>query len=101
MWLARKKQPTRLLPTVSFKGGGRAERVGARDADGGVKKLLDPRLPSQKEVDEHNLTHLIHGLETQAPPKVSFERFRNWQLPHKDPNGYATSHYLWSKPEDI
>ncbi len=24
----------------------------------GIKKMLDPRLPTQAEVDDHNLTHL-------------------------------------------
>ena len=40
-------------------GGEEADRLKA--TDGGhqfVKKMIDPRLPSQKDVEEHNLTHL-------------------------------------------
>lgn len=34
-----------------------AERVGQDSSLGGLKKLLDPKLPSRKEVDDHYLTH--------------------------------------------
>ena len=33
------------------------ERIDARDKPR-MRKMLDPRLPNQTEVDEHNLTHL-------------------------------------------
>ena len=38
-------------------GGEAPERVPS-DKPSCVQKLLDPRLPTQAEVDEHNLTHL-------------------------------------------
>ena len=38
-------------------GGDEPERVSTKK-DGHIKKILDPRLPTQSEVDEHNLTHL-------------------------------------------
>ena len=34
------------------------ERVAAADAGRRVRKLIDPRRPSQAEVDEHELTHV-------------------------------------------
>ena len=38
-------------------GGDEPERISA-NKDAQIKKILDPRLPTQAEVDEHNLTHL-------------------------------------------
>ena len=38
--------------------GEEAERIGAGEGFGMVKKMLDPRLPTQKEVDLHELNHL-------------------------------------------
>ena len=41
----------------SWSWGDELERVSIKK-DGNIKKILDPRLPTQAEVDEHNLTHL-------------------------------------------
>ena len=39
-------------------GGEKAERLGRRYDERPLRGLADPRKPSQKEVDEHELTHL-------------------------------------------
>ena len=38
--------------------GDEVERMKAQDESGQIRKMLDPRLPTQKEVDEHGLNHL-------------------------------------------
>ena len=38
--------------------GGEVERRGPQDDRRALRGLLDPRRPSQKEVDDHELTHL-------------------------------------------
>jgi len=43
---------------ISF-GGKEVDRLKATDEGNQfVKKMIDPRLPSQRDVEEHNLTHL-------------------------------------------
>jgi len=39
-------------------GGDEPEKVRGFEQTGVLRKLIDPRLPTQREVDEHNLTHL-------------------------------------------
>ena len=39
-------------------GGEAAERIKGEEGSQVIRKMVDPRLPTQKEVDEHNLTHL-------------------------------------------
>ena len=41
-----------------IQGGEEVERCSPCLGPGTIRKLIDPRLPSQREVDEHNLTHL-------------------------------------------
>ena len=41
-----------------IQGGEEVERCSPCLGPGNIRKLIDPRLPSQREVDEHNLTHL-------------------------------------------
>ena len=45
---------------VSF-GGEQGDRLkAATEGNQFLKKIIDPRLPSQKDVEEHNLTHLLY-----------------------------------------
>ena len=37
-------------------GGEAAERIKGEEGSQVIRKMVDPRLPTQKEVDEHNFT---------------------------------------------
>ena len=39
-------------------GGGKPRRIGREEAGGRMRNIGDPRLPSQKEVEDHYLTHV-------------------------------------------
>ena len=40
-------------------GGDEVERIGAQNEGQFVKRMLDLRLPSKQEVEDHNLIHLL------------------------------------------
>ena len=47
-----------LDPKDVIHGGDEVERVGAQNESQFVKRMLDPRLPSKQEVEDHDLFHL-------------------------------------------
>ena len=50
--------PDAVKKTKVVEGGSEAQRVNKHGDSREIRKLIDPRKPSQEEVDEHELTHL-------------------------------------------